>query len=635
MFFLVAKINILVRRNKKMINEIYCSLDPKCKDPVGPARENTTVTFSIRLDKISVVESPKLVIFRIDKWDQRQEVDLEFSKASFNNNYYSCSFTPKVPDVYYYYFTLFINGKYVEIRKDRFSKSCFGGKENECFQLTVFTKDISVPDFMKGATFYQIFPDRFYNSGEAKENVPTDRKIHTDWYENPDYLPNDKGIILNNDYFGGDLKGITQKLDYIESLGVTIIYLNPIFEAHSNHRYNTADYMKIDPLLGKEEDFVELCSEARKRGIRIILDGVFNHTGSDSIYFNKERRYATVGAYTSKDSPYYNWYCFFNYPNGYDSWWGFDTLPKLNKSVEECIDFFCTVVKKWIRLGASGFRLDVVDEITNYMLYRLTKAIKEEVVFDSQPSVTGEVWEDVSIKEAYGERKHYFTENTLDSAMNYVYKDALFYFFENKNAEALLDTIVRTIENYPKDNLDAMMNMISGHDIERAITRLAKGAAGGHDRYWQAMNDYLDPESYERGKRLFKQMAVIQYFLPGNPCLYYGDEAGLYGFKDPHNRKTYPWGREDKELVEFFQLLGKIRRDNVFLKDGRFIPLIFHGGLCTFVRESLSKDERLYVGVNLTDKPFDMSFVDSSKVLYTSEPQKVKKLVPNGSIILK
>ena len=618
-----------------MINEIYCSLDPKCKDPVGPARENTTVTFSIRLDKISVVESPKLVIFRIDKWDQRQEVDLEFSKASFNNNYYSCSFTPKVPDVYYYYFTLFINGKYVEIRKDRFSKSCFGGKENECFQLTVFTKDISVPDFMKGATFYQIFPDRFYNSGEAKENVPMDRKIHTDWYENPDYLPNDKGIILNNDYFGGDLKGITQKLDYIESLGVTIIYLNPIFEAHSNHRYNTADYMKIDPLLGKEEDFVELCSEARKRGIRIILDGVFNHTGSDSIYFNKERRYATVGAYTSKDSPYYNWYCFFNYPNGYDSWWGFDTLPKLNKSVEECIDFFCTVVKKWIRLGASGFRLDVVDEITNYMLYRLTKAIKEKVVFDSQPSVTGEVWEDVSIKEAYGERKHYFTENTLDSAMNYVYKDALFYFFENKNAEALLDTIVRTIENYPKDNLDAMMNMISGHDIERAITRLAKGAAGGHDRYWQAMNDYLDPESYERGKRLFKQMAVIQYFLPGNPCLYYGDEAGLYGFKDPHNRKTYPWGREDKELVEFFQLLGKIRRDNVFLKDGRFIPLIFHGGLCTFVRESLSKDERLYVGVNLTDKPFDMSFVDSSKVLYTSEPQKVKKLVPNGSIILK
>ena len=372
-----------------MINEIYCSLDPKCKDPIGPAKEKTKVDFRIRLDKTSVVENPKLVIFRIDKWDERKEVDLEFSDASMNNNYYSCSYTPDVADVYYYYFTLSINGKYVEIRKDRFSRSCFGGKENECFQLTVFTKDISVPDFMKGAIFYQIFPDRFCNSGQPKENVPTDRKIHGDWYENPDYLPNENGLILNDDYFGGDLKGITQKLDYISSLGVSIIYLNPIFEAHSNHRYNTADYLKIDPLVGKEEDFEELCKEANARGIRIILDGVFNHTGSDSVYFNKERRYATVGAYSSKDSPYYNWYCFFNYPNGYDSWWGFDTLPKINKNSEEAIEFFCSVVKKWIRLGASGFRFDVVDELTNYMLYRLSKSIKEERVYDSQPSVIG------------------------------------------------------------------------------------------------------------------------------------------------------------------------------------------------------------------------------------------------------
>ena len=618
-----------------MINEIYCSLDPKCKDPIGPAKEKTKVDFRIRLDKTSVVENPKLVIFRIDKWDERKEVDLEFSDASMNNNYYSCSYTPDVADVYYYYFTLSINGKYVEIRKDRFSRSCFGGKENECFQLTVFTKDISVPDFMKGAIFYQIFPDRFCNSGQPKENVPTDRKIHGDWYENPDYLPNENGLILNDDYFGGDLKGIPQKLDYISSLGVSIIYLNPIFEAHSNHRYNTADYLKIDPLVGKEEDFEELCKEANARGIRIILDGVFNHTGSDSVYFNKERRYATVGAYSSKDSPYYNWYCFFNYPNGYDSWWGFDTLPKINKNSEEAIEFFCSVVKKWIRLGASGFRFDVVDELTNCMLYRLSKSIKEERVYDSQPSVIGEVWEDVSTKEAYGERKHYFTENTLDSAMNYVYKDALFYYFENKDAEALLDTIIRTIENYPKDNLDAMMNMISGHDIERAITRLAKGAAGGRDRYWQAMNDYMDPSMYERAKNMLKQMAIIEYFLPGNPCLYYGDEAGVYGFKDPHNRKTYPWGREDKELIQFFQKLGGIRKENAFLKDAGFLPLIFHGGLCTFARNSLTDDQKIYVGVNLTDKPFDMNFVKADQVLYSSGPQLVKKLAPNGSIILK
>ena len=617
-----------------MIKEIYCSLDPKCKDPVGPVMEGTSVRFSLRLDKTSIIDNPKLVIFRIDNWDERQEVELTLSKTTFNSNYYSCHYTPVEPDVYYYYFTMNINGKYVEVRRDRLGKWMFGGSENECFQLTTYSKNLSVPEFMKGATFYQIFPDRFFNSGKAKEGVPNDRKIHDNWYENPDYLPNEHGLILNNDYFGGDLQGITDKLDYISSLGVTIIYLNPIFEAHSNHRYNTADYMKIDPLLGKEEDFVTLCVEARKRGIRIILDGVFNHTGSDSLYFNKERRYATVGAYNSPDSPYYKWYCFFNYPNGYDSWWGFDTLPKLDKQSEEMIDYICKVVKKWIKLGASGFRLDVVDELTNYMLYRISQSIKEEVNFGQNASVIGEVWEDVSTKEAYGERKHYFTHNTLDSAMNYVYKDALFAFFETQNAEVLLDVVFRTIENYPKDNLDAMMNMISGHDIERALTRLAKGGANGQDRYWQAANDYLNEGEYAYGKHLLKQMSVLQYFLPGNPCLYYGDEAGVYGYKDPHNRKTFPWGKEDTELIEFYKMLGAIRKNHPFLADAKFVPVLFHGGICVFFRESLDQKQRLYVGVNLSDKTFDMSFVDEGSVLYSSDTESGKLLVPKGSIII-
>lgn len=617
-----------------MIKEIYCSLDPKCKDPVGPVMEGTSVKFSLRLDKTSVIDNPKLVIFRIDNWDERQEVELTLSKTTFNSNYYSCHYTPVEPDVYYYYFTMNINGKYVEVRRDRLGKWMFGGSENECFQLTTYSKNLSVPEFMKGATFYQIFPDRFFNSGKAKEGVPNDRKIHDNWYENPDYLPNEHGLILNNDYFGGDLQGITDKLDYISSLGVTIIYLNPIFEAHSNHRYNTADYMKIDPLLGKEEDFVTLCVEARKRGIRIILDGVFNHTGSDSLYFNKERRYATVGAYNSPDSPYYKWYCFFNYPNGYDSWWGFDTLPKLDKQSEEMIDYICKVVKKWIKLGASGFRLDVVDELTNYMLYRISKSIKEEESFGQKASVIGEVWEDVSTKEAYGERKHYFTHNTLDSAMNYVYKDALFAFFETQNAEVLLEVVFRTIENYPKDNLDAMMNMISGHDIERALTRLAKGGANGQDRYWQAANDYLNEGEYAYGKHLLKQMSVLQYFLPGNPCLYYGDEAGVYGYKDPHNRKTFPWGKEDTELTEFYKMLGAIRKNHPFLADAKFVPVLFHGGICVFFRESLDQKQRLYVGVNLSGKTFDMSFVDEGSVLYSSDTESGKVLVPKGSIII-
>ena len=179
-----------------------------------------------------------------------------------------------------------------------------------------------------------------------------------------------------------------------------------------------------------------------------------------------------------------------------------------------------------------------------------------------------------------------------------------------------------------------MMNMISGHDIERALTRLAKGGANGHDRYWQAANDHLSEEEYARGVHLLKQMSVLQYFLPGNPCLYYGDEAGVYGFKDPHNRKTYPWGHEDTDLIEFYTKLGQIRKDHPFLKDARFVPVMFHGGICVFLREDETTHQKLYVGVNLSDSTFDMEFVDGDNVLYTSEPQKVKKLVPKGSIIM-
>lgn len=618
-----------------MINEIYCSMDPECKDPLGPVQEGTKVRFSIRLDKVSYVNSPKLIIFQIDKWDDRQTIDLTLTNVTSTNNYYSCYFTPEEADVYYYYFTLYINGKYVELRKGEYSQSIFGGKENECFQLTVFTKGLSVPDFMKGAIFYQIFPDRFYNSGEPKENVPQDRKIHTNWYENPNYLP-ENGMILNDDYFGGDLKGIIQKLDYLKSLHVTIIYLNPIFEAHSNHRYNTADYLKIDPLLGNEDDFVELCQEARKRGIRIILDGVFNHTGSDSVYFNKEKRYATIGAYNSPDSKYYDWYCFYDYPDGYDSWWNIDTLPKLNKDSQECLEFICQVIIKWVKLGASGFRFDVIDELTNHMVYHIARILKSQPTFDSQnATMIGEVWEDVSTKEAYGERKHYLTHNTLDSAMNYVYKDALFNFFENKRAENLLDSILRIIENYPKDCLDAMMNIISSHDIERAMTRLSKGPANGHDRYWQAQNDFLNEVDYKRGKELLKLMATIQYFLPGNPCIYYGDEAGVYGFSDPFNRKTYPWGREDVELINFFKALGAIRINEKYVRDATFLPVLFYGGICIFARKALYSNQKLYIGVNISNAPFDLSFIGANEILNSSVNSSSMVLDPYTSIILK
>lgn len=617
-----------------MNNNIYCSLDPKCKNPIGPTVEGTNVQFRIRIDKISKIVAPKLIIFRIDDWENREEINLYLSEIETTYNYYSCSYVPNIADVYFYYFSMQLNDQYVELRRGKYANGIFADQTNECFQLTVYTKNMFVPKFMKGAIFYQIFPDRFCNSGIAKENVPADRKLHTNWYENPDHLPNLEGVILNDDYFGGDLKGITEKLDYIQSLGVTILYLNPIFEAHSNHRYNTADYLKVDPLLGTEEDFKELCLQAKERGIRIILDGVFNHTGSDSIYFNKNNRYNTIGAYNSMDSEYFSWFHFYQHPDVYDSWWNFDTLPKLNKHSKKCLEFISMVVKKWIHLGASGFRLDVVDELPNSMLAFISSSIKEETIFGERASIIGEVWEDVSTKEAYGERKHYFTQNTLDSAMNYVFKDALFHFFETKDAENFLDTILRIIENYPKDNLDAMMNIISGHDIERALTRLIKEPISGRNRYWQAENDYMDENSYHNGKHLLKLLSVLQYFLPGNPCLYYGDEAGVYGYADPFNRKTYPWKKEDQDLIAFYKMLGNIKTSSPYLGEALFVPILFHEGICVFSRKSLNSMEQIYVGVNLSDHAIDLHFLGAKNVLYSSMGTNEMNLLPYQAIIL-
>ncbi len=611
-----------------MDKDMYNSLDEEYKKPYGAVKVGTEVSFCIHIDKLSDVKDAKLVIFPIDHWEEREEVDLKLSKFNNSKNFYSCNFTPLKEEVYYYYFKMFINGEYKELRRGQASYGVFGKEDNECFQLTSYTKDISVPDFMKGAIFYQIFPDRFCKSNEIKNCNFNDRKIHSDWYENPDYMPVD-GKILNNDYFGGDLKGITQKLDYIKSLGVNIIYLNPIFEAHSNHRYDTANYLKIDPLLGGIDDFKKLCSEANRRDIKIILDGVFNHTGSDSIYFNKNNRYDSVGAYNSYDSIYREWYNFYLYPDKYDSWWGFETLPKLNQNCDASLKYIEKVVKSWIDNGASGFRFDVVDEINNERFYRISRAVKE-----SKATTIGEVWEDVSVKEAYGERKNYFTKNTLDSAMNYVFKDALFEFFETKNSEVLLDKILRIVENYPKENLDALMNIISSHDIERALTRLAKGPCDNKDRFWQASNDYLDPSTYEYGKSQLKLLSTMQYFLPGNPCLYYGDEAGVYGFKDPFNRKTYPWGREDTDLIEFYKTIGNIRREEAYLKDARFVPILFNNSTCVFARESLDKKDSLFVGVNLSKNTLDLDFLKPNKILYSMDDNDTK-LAPNKALVLK
>jgi glycosidase len=422
---------------------------------------------------------------------------------------------------------------------------------------------------------YQIFPDRFSKSFKADIPAPAiDRVIHSDWNAIPVWRPNEHGMITNNDFFGGNLKGIEEKLPYLESLGVTAIYLNPIFEAHENHRYNTANYERIDNMLGKEADFVSLCKAAKEKGIGIILDGVFSHTGADSVYFNKNGRYGEKsGAYRDPESPYRNWYCWMDYPHVYESWWGMTTLPNVNENNPEYTNYICGdyvpgksggILQKWLELGAMGWRLDVADELPDEFIDALNKAVKAK---GDDKVIYGEVWEDATTKESYGVRRRYLIGGQLDSTMNYPFKEAILNYIKYGMADAFRDGVMTILEHYPKPSVDILMNFLSTHDIERAITRLAGQEVGQHDRQWQSENGLNEPE-YVYGIALLKCAMTLMFFLPGIPCVYYGDEAGQEGYKDPFNRRTYPWGMENMDLVAFTQELARIRKCSAVFAKG-------------------------------------------------------------------
>jgi len=405
--------------------------------------------------------------------------------------------------------------------------------EEAWFRLTAYDPAARLPDWVPGGVLYQIFPDRFCNSGKAKEGVPGDRMLRTDWDGAPLWEPDERGRITRYDFFGGDLEGIAEKLGYLKTLGVTCVYLNPIFLARSNHRYDTSDYFRIDPLLGDEEDFRSLCAKARELGIRIILDGVFSHTGAESVYFRQ--------AQASRESPYYEWYTFNEWPEDYACWWGIAILPELREDHPEVLEFFTGengAARHWLRQGAGGWRIDVADELPDVFLDRLFGASTGE---KDDAYVLGEVWEDASRKWSHGGRRRFLLGGQMHSVMNYPLANAILRFAREAEAEPLAEVIESQLEHYPPCAVAGLMNHIGTHDTPRALTRL--GASS-------------DPE---RARRRLKLCASLQYTLPGNPCVYYGDEAGLRGGKDPFNRACYPWGREDGGLLAWYRALGALR----------------------------------------------------------------------------
>lgn len=499
--------------------------------------------------------------------------------------------------------------------------------EGERFQLTVYDKNFTTPDWLKGGLIYQIFPDRFYNSGKKKSNVPTDRFLCEDWNKIPEHRQNNGTCSLGNDYYGGDLEGIAQKLPYLADLGVNCVYLNPIFEAHSNHRYNIANYEKIDMLLGDESDLKLLCAKAKKCGIKIILDGVFSHTGDDSVYFNRTGRYGNDGAYQNYNSPYREWFKFYDYPNGYDAWWGVKSLPETNETNESFLEYIIGengILRKYLRLGISGWRLDVADELPDKFLDKLRQAVKSE---NPDAYILGEVWEDATNKVSYGARRRFLRGFQLDSVMNYPFANAILNFVKNGGGEALSEMVHTILENYPKCAVDTLMNHLGTHDTARALTLLGKNDSFVGNRDWQSQQKLSDAE-YSMGIKRLKAAAVIQYTLPGVPSLFYGDEAAVQGYGDPFCRATYPWNNQNPELLEFYKKLGLVRKNCPAFIDGDFYTVFANENAIAYTRKS--KNAECFIAVNRGD---NAAFIDVPKSFKNSK-NVFGNVQKNGKIIL-
>ena len=336
---------------------IFNSQDTFYKTPFGAVRAGETVAFTLTVPVEFGCTTPYLLFNR----DGEQPSLFPLQKQYFRNgmDVFSTTIQPQEPGLYFYYFDLYTG--YRKLYAGQLGEAYVTTGDGEAWQLTVYEPSPAPDWFGRGVT-YQIFPDRFRRvSIPDVSHMPGHRWLHRSWNEQPVFLPDEHGQITNRDFFGGSLQGITEKLDYLAGLGVTTLYLNPIFEAASNHRYDTGDYRAIDPLLGTEADFRALCTAAHQRGMRVILDGVFNHTGSNSRYFNAEGYYPEPGAAQSQNSEYYNWYSFHPWPSEYDAWWGVRTLPAVNEEQPDYRDFiFGGVSNSTSVAGMVRLRKDLV-----------------------------------------------------------------------------------------------------------------------------------------------------------------------------------------------------------------------------------------------------------------------------------
>jgi 4-alpha-glucanotransferase len=562
------------------------------RSPFGAVCCNEPLVLHLKIQSEAAPISVVLRLWQEDKGEEKLSMNLLAGPA--NSMLYQVQMNaPLAPCIVWYYFIIRMQDKiyYYGNRPDN-----LGGvgqlyeQEPPAYQITVFKKGGVTPDWFKQSVMYQIFPDRFYRAAEEGQvlSAPKGSVIHAHWDNTPYYIRDaDTGRIVSYDFFGGNLQGVIAKLPYLKELGIGVIYFNPIFASASNHRYDTGDYKTVDAMLGTNQIFSQLCAKAREYGIEVILDGVFSHTGSDSVYFNKEGNYPEVGAYQSKKSPYYDWYRFSQHPTSYEAWWGIDTMPNVEENEPSYVDFIIegkdSVIKQWLRLGAKGWRLDVADELPDEFIQKIYKTMKE---VDKDSVLIGEVWEDASIKYSYGKLRKYLLGEELDSVMNYPFRKIVLDFVLGViDAFAVHRLLMSLAEHYPRQNFYAMMNLISSHDVPRILTLLGEAPPSEKLTIAQQAAYHLTAEKRNLGIARLKLLALWQMTFPGVPCIYYGDEAGVEGHKDPFNRRTYPWGQENQELLSWYKKIIALRNTYDVFKMGEWTSLPVHDRVYGFIRK--------------------------------------------------
>lgn len=568
------------------------------KTPYGAVSCGQTITFSCRPLVSEGFSHCSIVLFHeFSKIWQSVELNPVSSAEEGRLCFTGQLPAPAKPELSWYHFHLWRDdGSGCDLDKTGYRSD--GGLDP--WQLTTYLPNHTPAWFGEGMT-YQIFPDRFCRTAlPDPTGLVGNRWVHENWDDIPSWQPEPDGEIRNRDFFGGSLAGITEKLDILADLGVKTLYLCPIFEAASNHRYNTADYETIDPFLGTEADFRTLCEEAHRRDMKVMLDGVFNHTGSQSIYFNEDGFYPSLGAAQSKESPYYDWFNFKPWPHDYDSWWGIKTLPAVREESESYVDYIIdnenSIIRRWLRCGADGWRLDVADELPDWFIEKIRTAVVET---DPNAFLLGEVWEDASNKISYDRRRSYIFGKGLHSVMNYPFRTAVMDFLRGGNAAAFKETMETLRENYPPDVYYSALNFLSTHDTPRILTML--GAEQKPETRGERAAFRLSPAQRALGISRVKLAALILFSFPGSPMVYYGDEAGMEGWEDPFNRGSYPWGGEDADLKARFTLLAALRKAHPALQRGAIRYLAAEGSLLVFAREL--DGETLICAVNAGETP--------------------------------